>query len=72
MKFRTIHAPGISKDGHRVAYALVPDRGDGEAVVRSVESTAEYRIERGSGPQISADGRWVAPAIEPPLAEREQ
>jgi len=72
MQFRTIHDAVISKNGHWVAYALVPDRGDGEAVVRAVESTTEYRLERGSGPQISADERWVAAALEPPLAEREK
>ncbi|MCP4660110.1 MAG: hypothetical protein GY856_32310, partial [bacterium] len=69
MKFRTLHDAVISKRGHWVAYGLVPDR---EAVVRSVESTTEYRIERGSGPQISADERWAAAAVEPPLDEREK
>ena len=35
MKFRQIQNASISENGAWVAYALVPDRGDGEAVVQS-------------------------------------
>ncbi len=72
MKFRTVHDPVISKDGRWIAYELRPDRGDGEAVARSVKGDTEYRIERGAEPRISGDGRWVAAAIEPTLEEREK
>ena len=72
MKFRQIEGTTISSDGHWVAYALVPDRGDGELVVRSTASKTLYRIERGSDPEISADGLWVAAAIAPTLEEREK
>jgi hypothetical protein len=72
MQFRQIRGAQISADGGWIAYALVPDRGDGEAVVRSSVSSIEYRIERGSSPRISADGRWVAAAISPSLEEREK
>ncbi len=72
MKFRTVRDPVISKDGSWIAYELRPDRGDGEAVARSASGEAEYRIERGAGPQISGDGRWVATTIEPTLEEREK
>jgi dipeptidyl aminopeptidase/acylaminoacyl peptidase len=72
MQFRQIRGAQISADGGWIAYALVPDRGDGEAVVRSSVSSTEYRIERGSSPRISADGRWVAAAISPSLEEREK
>ena len=72
MKFRTIRDPVISKDGGWIAYGLAPDRGDGEAVARAVAGDAEYLIERGAGPKISGDGRWVAAAIEPSLEEREK
>jgi dipeptidyl aminopeptidase/acylaminoacyl peptidase len=72
MKFRQIRDASISKDGAWMAYALVPDRGNGEAVVRSTTDRAQFRIARGSKPVISADGRWVAAAIAPTLEEREK
>ena len=72
MKLRQIQGAVISKDGAWIAYALVPDRGDGEAVVRSTSGDTEYLIERGGEPVISANGLWVAAAIEPTLEEREK
>ena len=72
MKFRQIRDASISDDGGWVAYALVPDRGDGEAVVRSTSTGKVFRIERGSKPVISADGLWVAAAIVPTLEERDK
>jgi len=72
MMLRQIQDNVISNDGGWVAYALVPDRGDGEAMVRSTTGDTEYLIERGSGPAISADGLWVAAVIEPTLEEKEK
>jgi dipeptidyl aminopeptidase/acylaminoacyl peptidase len=72
MQFRQIRGAQISRDGSWIAYGLVPDRGDGEAVVRSTVSSTEYRIERGSTPEISADGLWAVAAISPTLEEREK
>lgn len=71
MKFRQIRDTSISEDGAWVAYGLAPDRGDGEAVVRSTTTDTAFRIERGEGPVISSNGRWVATAITPTLEERE-
>jgi len=73
MKMRQIEDASISRDGLWVAYALVPDRGDGEAVARSTDGepgAIEVRIERGSAPAISRDGRWLAALVQPPLVER--
>jgi len=72
MKFRQIHGAVVAADGSWVAYGLVPDRGDGEVVVRSTTTAAEYRVERGAEPVISTDGRWVVSAITPTLEEREK
>jgi dipeptidyl aminopeptidase/acylaminoacyl peptidase len=72
MKFRQIRDVSISEDGEWFAYALVPDRGDGEAVVRSIVTGGVFRIERGSKLLISADGRWAAAAILPTLEESEK
>ena len=71
MKFRQIQDASISENGAWIAYALVPDRGDGEAVAQSTTSDTLFRIERGEAPEISAYGLWVAAAITPTLEERE-
>jgi len=72
MQFRQIEDAVISNDGGWIAYALVPDRGDGEVVIRSTASDTEIRIERGAAPKISGDGHWVAAEIKPTLEEREK
>lgn len=72
MKMRTIQDAVIADDGSWVAYALVPDRGDGELVVASADGAHEHRAERGRAPVIAPDGRWVAARIVPTLAEQEQ
>ena len=72
MKFRQIEGAVVSDDGEWVAYGLVPDRGDGETVVRSVSAATEFRIERGSDPKITADGRWAVAFISPTLEESEK
>jgi dipeptidyl aminopeptidase/acylaminoacyl peptidase len=65
MRFRSIEQPVVSRDGRWVAYGLKPDRGNGEAVVRSTETSKEFRLARGSGPILSNDGRWVAVRLRP-------
>jgi dipeptidyl aminopeptidase/acylaminoacyl peptidase len=72
MKFHQIRDASLSEDGKWVAYSLVPDRGDGEVVVRSAASEREFRIERGTDPVFSADGLWVAASITPSLEERDK
>ena len=72
MKFRQIRGAALADGGSWVAYALVPDRGDGEVVVWSTTTAVEHRVERGADPVISADGRWVVSEITPTLEEREK
>ena len=72
MQFRQIEGAVISQDGAWIAYAAIPDRGDGEVVIRATGGDTEYRVERGSGPVISKDGRWAAAEITPTLEEREK
>ena len=72
MQFRQIEGAVISQDGAWIAYAAVPDRGDGEVVIRATGADIEYRIERGANPVISNDGRWAAAEITPTLEEREE
>jgi hypothetical protein len=45
--WRSITGATLSNDGRWAAYTLLPQVGDGELVVRSTQSTTEYRVPRG-------------------------
>src|SRR5262245_27967347 len=49
--WRSIQSPQRSRNVKYVAYALVPQEGDGEIVVRNIESGKEWRHSRGSRPE---------------------
>lgn len=51
--WRTIQAQQISRDGKFVAYAFMPQDGDGDIIVRNVTSGAEWRVPRGYRPPVS-------------------
>src|SRR5256885_7280105 len=63
--WKSIQGTKISRDGVWVAYALVPQDGDGELVVRNVRTSAEYRAPRGRDPIITPDARFVVFAKAP-------
>ena len=48
--WRSIQGQALSRDGKYLAYALVPQDGDGEVVVRHLESGKEWRASRGAAP----------------------
>src|SRR5262245_41940538 len=48
--WRSIQSPTLSPDGNVVVYALAPQDGDGEFVLRHLKSGKEYRHPRGSRP----------------------
>lgn len=50
--WRSVQAQQISRDGKFVAYAFMPQDGDGEVVVRNVQSEAEWRAPRGYIPPV--------------------
>jgi dipeptidyl aminopeptidase/acylaminoacyl peptidase len=51
--WRSIQSPAIAPDGSHVAYAVAPQDGDGEFIVRHLASGKEYRHSRGSrGPTL--------------------
>ena len=50
--WRSIQASQISRDGKFVAYAFMPQDGDGEIVVRNVASGVEWRAPRGYRPPV--------------------
>src|SRR5678815_2015454 len=48
--WRSIAAQQVSRDGKFVAYAYVPQDGDGEIVVRNIASGVDWRAPRGYRP----------------------
>jgi hypothetical protein len=72
MKFRQVQNASISKDGGWIAFAAVPDRGDGEVIVRSTDGAQRHVVPLGAAPVISGDGRWVALRLEPALEAKEK
>jgi dipeptidyl aminopeptidase/acylaminoacyl peptidase len=50
--WRSIQGPVLSRDGKFLAYALVPQEGDGEIVVRNLTTGVEWRHTRGSFPGL--------------------
>ena len=48
--WRAIQGQSLSREGKFVAYALVPQDGDGEIVVRNLATGAEWRHSRGAAP----------------------
>ena len=72
MRFRQIRQVQLSDAGDWVAYALVPDRGDGEGVARATQGRGEWRVERGGSPAIAADGAHSAFRVATPFVEAER
>lgn len=50
--WRAIQAAQISRNGNFVAYAYVPQDGDGEIIVRNVASGVEWKAPRGYRPPV--------------------
>ena len=57
--WKSIQGTKVSRDGAWVAYALTPQDGDGELVVRNLKTGVEYRAARGRNPVITPDGTFV-------------
>jgi dipeptidyl aminopeptidase/acylaminoacyl peptidase len=61
--WRSIQGTTLSREGKYLAYALVPQDGDGEVVVRHLESGKEWRAPRGAAP---VNPPPPSPGAEPP------
>ena len=72
MKFKEIRNPLISEDGLWIAYSVQPGRGDGEVKVHGVKTGKVFTVERGSGPRISKNSRWVVMIVKPKAVELEK
>jgi len=67
--WKSIQGTKLSRDGTWVAYALVPQDGDGELVVRNLKTNAEIRAPRGRDPIITPDGKAIVFAKSPLKAD---
>ncbi len=70
--WRSIRQTQLSPDGTWLVYALVPQDGDGELVVRNLQTGVERRAPRGTSPVITADARFVVFVISPLKAESDK
>jgi dipeptidyl aminopeptidase/acylaminoacyl peptidase len=50
--WRSIQAPQISRDGKFIAYAFMPQDGDGEIAVRNIAAGTDWRAPRGYRPPV--------------------
>jgi dipeptidyl aminopeptidase/acylaminoacyl peptidase len=81
--WRSIQGQKLSPDGKYLAYALVPQEGDSEVVIRNLGTGQEWRHTRGTyssfassssrnsagAPVFTADSRFVVFRIPPGIAE---
>jgi dipeptidyl aminopeptidase/acylaminoacyl peptidase len=65
----SIRSTQLSRDGQWLVYALVPQDGDGELVVRNLKTDKEFRSPRGNQPVITFDAKYVVFTIAPVKAE---
>ena len=63
--WKSIQGTKLSADGVWLAYALTPQDGDGELVVRNLKTNTEIRAPRGRDPLITLDNRFVVFAVAP-------
>jgi dipeptidyl aminopeptidase/acylaminoacyl peptidase len=67
--WRSIQSTQLARDGAWLVYALVPQDGDGELVVRNLKTDKEFRSPRGQSPVLTADGKFVVFTIMPVKAD---
>ncbi len=67
--WKSIQGTKVSRDGAWLVYALTPQDGDSELVVRNLKSGAETRQPRGKDPVITADDAFVVFTVAPPKAD---
>ncbi len=59
----------LSNDGKFLAYAVVPQEGDGVLYIQSVDGSFTKEIPRGYGPVMTDDSRYIICKIKPRFAE---
>ncbi|HVP90439.1 MAG TPA: prolyl oligopeptidase family serine peptidase, partial [Terriglobales bacterium] len=67
--WRSIQGAQLSRDGHWLVYALVPEDGDGELVALDLKTNREFRSPRGKQPTTTVDGKFVVFTVAPLKAD---
>ena len=70
--WRSIQGTQISRDGVWLTYTLAPQDGDGELLVRNLQTGKEWRLSRGTGAVITADAKFVVYSVAPVKADVEK
>jgi len=70
--WRSIQGTQIARDGSWLVYALVPQDGDSDLVVRNLKTDKEFRAARGKDPVLTVDGKFVVFTIAPLKAEMDK
>ncbi|HWC76059.1 MAG TPA: prolyl oligopeptidase family serine peptidase, partial [Blastocatellia bacterium] len=68
--WNSIQGQSLSRDGKFLAYALVPQEGDGTIVVRNLGTGSEWRYNRGAQPTRQPDPPGEPGAGPPPFSGR--
>lgn len=71
-QWRSISNPEFTRDGGFLVYALNPQEGDGELVVRNLSTNSDTSLERGRNFQLNYDGTHLAYFISPTYADQRQ
>jgi acetyl esterase/lipase len=63
--WKSIGAQVLADNGGWLVYTVVPGDGDATLIARNLRQGAQVTISRGSGPQITADSRFLVFTIDP-------
>ena len=63
--WKSIPAQVLADNGEWLVYTVVPGDGDATLIARNLRQGAQVTISRGSGPQITADSRFLVFTIDP-------
>lgn len=71
-QWRSISSPEFTRDGGFLVYALNPQEGDGELIVRNLGTNSDTSLERGRNFGLNYDGTHLAYFISVPYADMRQ
>jgi dipeptidyl aminopeptidase/acylaminoacyl peptidase len=63
--WKSIQGTKLSADGVWLVYAVTPQDGDGELIVRNLKTNAEIHAARGRDPNFTSDSHFVTFALAP-------
>jgi hypothetical protein len=70
--WQTIRETLFQPQGSFIAYTINPQEGDGQLVVRQINSGKQWIIDRGSQPVFTENGQYLIAKIKPRFADTRQ